>query len=135
MTAGQFGGWTPIAAEQTASGYGVAWRVPGADQYWVWNTDSSGNYVSDASGIVSGTSAALESFETSFNEDLNNDGVIGAPSLSNQPLFSYQGTDANGAQLYDVTWNVQGSHPFAVRVLVPQHPSTDSPQLPLCAAS
>ena len=125
VTAGQFTGWIPIAAQQTATGYGVAWRVPGADQYWVWNTDSSGNYVSDASGIVSGTSAALESLETSFNEDLNNDGVIGAPSLSNQPLFSYQGTDANGAQLYDVTWNVQGSHPFAVRVLVPQHPSSD----------
>jgi serralysin len=125
VAAGQFGAWTPIAAQQTATGYEVAWRVPGADQYWLWNTDSSGNYVSDASGIVSGTSAALESFETSFNEDLNNDGVIGAPSSSNQPLFAYQGTDANGAQLYDVTWNVQGSHPFAVRVLVPQHPSSD----------
>jgi serralysin len=125
VAAGQFGAWIPIAAQQTATGYEVAWRVPGADQYWVWNTDSSGNYVSDASGIVSGTSAALESFETSFNEDLNNDGVIGAPSSSNQPLFAYQGTDANGAQLYDVTWNVQGSHPFAVRVLVPQHPSSD----------
>ena len=125
VAAGQFGAWTSIAAQQTATGYEVAWRVPGADQYWLWNTDSSGNYVSDASGIVSGTSAALESFETSFNEDLNNDGVIGAPSSSNQPLFAYQGTDANGAQLYDVTWNVQGSHPFAVRVLVPQHPSSD----------
>ena len=63
--------------------------------------------------------------ETSFNHDLNNDGVIGAPPASNQPLFAYQGTDANGAQLYDVTWNDQGSHPFAVRVLVPEHPSTN----------
>ena len=101
--------------------------VPGADQYWVWNTDSGGNYVSDATDIVSGTSAAMESLETSFNADLNNDGVIGTPPPSDQPLFAYQGTDANGAQLYDVTWNVQGSHPFAVRVLVPQHPSRDYP--------
>ena len=31
--AGQFGGWTPIGAEQTASGYEVAWKVTGADQY------------------------------------------------------------------------------------------------------
>ena len=33
VTAGQFGGWTPIGAEQTASGYQVAWRWPSADQY------------------------------------------------------------------------------------------------------
>ena len=93
--------------------------------YQVWNTDSSGNYLSAPLNNVSGTSPALVSMETSFNHDLNNDGVIGAPPASNQPMFAYQGTDANGAQLYDVTWNVQGSHPFAVRVLIPQHPSTN----------
>ena len=43
----------------------------------MWNTDSSGNYVSNAIGIVSGTSAALQSLETSFHQDLNGDGVIG----------------------------------------------------------
>ena len=43
--AGQFGAWTPIGAEQTASGYDVAWKITGADQYTVWNTDSSGNYI------------------------------------------------------------------------------------------
>ena len=32
--------WVPIAAEQTASGYEVAWKVTGADQYTVWYTDS-----------------------------------------------------------------------------------------------
>ena len=38
--------WVPIGAEQTASGYEVAWKVTGADQYTVWNTDNSGNFVS-----------------------------------------------------------------------------------------
>ena len=33
VVAGQFGGWTPIGVEQTASGYQVAWKLPGADQY------------------------------------------------------------------------------------------------------
>ena len=33
VVAGQFGGWTPIGAEQTATGYEVAWKVAGADQY------------------------------------------------------------------------------------------------------
>ena len=44
VVAGQFGSWAPIGAEQTASGYDVAWKNPGADQYTVWSTDSSGNY-------------------------------------------------------------------------------------------
>ena len=46
VVAGQFGAWTPIGAEQTATGYEVAWKITGADQYTVWNTDSNGNYVS-----------------------------------------------------------------------------------------
>jgi cytochrome c2 len=122
---GEFGGLTPIAAQQTASGFEVAWRTPGADVYQVWDTDASGNYVSAPLSNVSGTDPALVSLETSFNDDLNNDGVIGAPSSSDQPLFAYQGTDANGAQVYDVTWNDQGNHPFAVRVLVPTDPSAN----------
>ena len=52
--AGQFGAWTPIGAEQTASGYEVAWKVTGADQYTVWNTDSSGNYVARSSALCRG---------------------------------------------------------------------------------
>ena len=74
----QFGGhWVPIAAEQTATGYEVAWKITGADQYTVWFTDNSGNYLSSAFDVASGTSAALQSFETSFQQDLNGDGVIG----------------------------------------------------------
>jgi hypothetical protein len=83
VVAGQFGGaWTPFGAEQTAGGYEVAWKNPGANQYTVWNTDSSGNYVSDTIGIVSGASTALEALETSFHQDLNGDGVIGVPSVA-----------------------------------------------------
>ena len=77
MTVGEFGSWTPIGAEKTASGYEVAWHVTGADQYSVWNTDSSGNYVSNTIGVVSGSSYALQSLEPSFHQDLNGDGVTG----------------------------------------------------------
>lgn len=34
--------WTPTGAVQAASGYEVAWKVTGADQYTIWNTDSNG---------------------------------------------------------------------------------------------
>ena len=46
FVAGQSGAWAPIGAEKTATGYEIAWQVPGTDQYAVWNTDSSGNYQS-----------------------------------------------------------------------------------------
>jgi hypothetical protein len=85
--AGQFGQWAPIGAEQTTSGYEVAWKVAGADQYAVWSTDSNGNYVSIALDTVSGTSAALQSIETSFQQDLNGDGVIGPPSASSPTVI------------------------------------------------
>ena len=76
VVAGQFGGFEPIGAVQTASGYDVAWEVPGANEYSVWSTDSNGNYIS-SDGVVSGTSYALESLEPIFHQDLNGDGVVG----------------------------------------------------------
>jgi hypothetical protein len=80
VVAGSLGGWTPIGVEQTTTGYEVAWKITGANQYTVWNTDSNGNYVSQAIGTVSGTDLGLESLENSFHQDLNGDGVIGPPA-------------------------------------------------------
>jgi hypothetical protein len=124
VVVGQFGAWTPFAAEQTASGYEVALRVPGADQYTIWFTDSSGNYLSSPFPGRAASGTELESYETSFDQDLNGDGTIGVPP-SSPPQFVYEGTDATGAQVYDVTWSNSGLQPFAVRVLTPQNPSSD----------
>ncbi len=79
ISSGQFGTWTPIGAEQTSTGYEVAWHVPNSDQYSIWTLDSNGNYITN-DGVLSGTSATLETFETSFHQDLNGDGVIGVPA-------------------------------------------------------
>ena len=79
VVAGQFGAWTLIGAEKTASGYEVAWALPGADQYAIWYLDNSGNYLSGPVGTVSGESSQLQSFEVSFQQDLNGDGRIGLP--------------------------------------------------------
>src|ERR1700736_5031919 len=92
VVAGEFGGWAPIGAEQTATGYEVAWKVAGADQYSVWNTDSDGNYIANAIGVVSGTSSTLKSLETSFHQDLNGDGVIGIPTASTTLIESFGST-------------------------------------------
>ena len=85
---GEFGAWTLIGAEATASGYEVAWKVSGQDTYTVWNTDSSGDYASSAIGAVPGESGAFEALETSFHQDLNGDGTIGAPMVTTESFGS-----------------------------------------------
>jgi Tryptophan-rich Synechocystis species C-terminal domain len=55
----------------------VAWKNTGTNT--AWNTDSSGKYVS-GTGAVAGSSTALESLETAFQQDLNGDGTIGLRS-------------------------------------------------------
>jgi beta-glucanase (GH16 family) len=78
VTAGEFGGWIPIGAIQTASGYDVAWKNTSTGQYTVWTTDNNGNRTGSASGgAASGTSYALESLEPVFHQDLNGDGIVG----------------------------------------------------------
>jgi len=102
FVAGQFGPWTPISAAPTASGYEVAWKVTGADAYTVWNTDSSGNFMSSIAAL-SVSDPALQSLETSFQQDFNGDGVIGSattvefslPTSNGSPFSMALGPDGN----------------------------------------
>jgi hypothetical protein len=48
----------------------------------VWNTDTNGNYISGATGAVSGSDPTLEALEPSFQQDLNGDGTIGVPAVA-----------------------------------------------------
>ncbi|OKO68562.1 hypothetical protein AC629_42020, partial [Bradyrhizobium sp. NAS80.1] len=74
VIAGQFGSsWTLLGTEQTSSGYEVAWKNTATGSFTVWNSDSNGNEVSGSSE----TAASIVSFETSFHQDLNGDGLIG----------------------------------------------------------
>ena len=97
IVVGQFGGFTAIAAAQTATGYEVALELLGAtqsaNQYAIWNTDSSGNYVSTAVPVVSGSSPLLELYEPSFKYDLNGDGTIGFPAGSAPTLIEFLRND------------------------------------------
>ena len=103
VVAGEFGTWAPIGAVQTANGYDVAWKVPGADQYTVWSTDSNGNYIASLTGYsVPGT--ALDALEATFHQDLNGDGTIGPVSMVIQVDGSTSLTEfANKFYLYDST--------------------------------
>jgi serralysin len=78
VTVGEFAGWAPVGAEPIAGGgYEVAWKNAGTNQFTVWDTDSSGDKVGNAIGVVSGTDPSLELIEPSFAQNLNGDGVIG----------------------------------------------------------
>ena len=123
VVAGQFDSWAPIGAEQTASGYEVAWKVTGADLYTVWATDSSGNYTSHITSnlsAVSGADYALQSLEPSFHQDLNHDEQIGVPTLASSQIFSSPSTqaDVNGDGRDDIVGfahsgvDVSQSHDF-----------------------
>src|SRR6185295_5253189 len=71
----------PVGAEQTATGFNIVWKNAATGQFNAWSTDSNGNYITTTLSLVSGSSAALKSLETSFNQDLNGDGTIGAPTV------------------------------------------------------
>src|SRR5581483_4345483 len=104
--------WSPIGAIQTASGYDIAWKMAGTDQYGIWTTDINGNYISNLTPAVSGSSTTLENFEAIFPQDLNGDGTIGVPAgtspasahvaQTSQPAFNGQtlphGTPAGAEQ-------------------------------------
>ncbi|MGY2904987.1 M10 family metallopeptidase C-terminal domain-containing protein [Bradyrhizobium sp. URHC0002] len=80
VAVGQIPGWAPIAGEQISGGYQVVWKASGSDLYTLWTTDSNGNFVSYIPAM-SGSSSVLKSAETTFQQDLNGDGVIGTPNV------------------------------------------------------
>src|SRR5262249_37686836 len=68
----------------------------------VSNTNGSGNYLSNAIGVVSGSDYALESLEPSFQLDLNRDGVIGPPKtvISDNGSTSLTQAGTTGAHFF-----------------------------------
>jgi serralysin len=76
---GSYAGWTVIGAEATSTGFEVAWHNATSNQYTFWYTDSSGNFVTNPTGAI-GNGTTVETYETSFHQDLNGDGVIGVPA-------------------------------------------------------
>jgi hypothetical protein len=58
----------------------VAFKDTVSGQFSIWNVNSSGNYISNIVGIAPGSSSAVQAQEPAFHQDLNGDGIIGAPS-------------------------------------------------------
>ena len=75
------GGTVMWGAEWKGDGYVVAWNN-GTDAYSFWTTDVSGRVVSQT-GYLSGTNTQMQAFESTLQQDLNADGVIG---INNAPF-------------------------------------------------
>ncbi|NEV00841.1 Ig-like domain-containing protein [Bradyrhizobium uaiense] len=101
VATGQFGTWSPVAAEATSSGYDIAWKDSVSGNFAVWTTDSNANFVSKILSNVSGTSSALESIEQVFHQDLNGDRVIGVPPVASTPIPATTSIEASGTTSLD----------------------------------
>ncbi|MCK1677122.1 M10 family metallopeptidase C-terminal domain-containing protein [Bradyrhizobium sp. 150] len=83
IVAGNYGAWSPVAAEQVSGGgYNVAWKNASTGYFSIWSTDSNGNFLSTLTPEVPGTDSRLISLETSFHQDLNGDGSLGAATIT-----------------------------------------------------
>ncbi|MGM4872160.1 M10 family metallopeptidase C-terminal domain-containing protein [Bradyrhizobium sp. 956_D2_N1_5] len=121
------GVWRAIGAEQSGSGYLIAWKVNGSDQYAVWNADSQGIYVSNAVMPTTGSDVALQSIETSFHQDLNGDGVIGVPAVTATVIESYGSTSlAVVGTHYSLFANGTSSGPTVTYGTTPMIASSDA---------
>ena len=118
--------WTPIGVEKTVTGYQVAWKDSSTGQFTVWNTDNSGNFASVALGVVPGTNTALQLLETTFQQDLNGNGIIGLPttvieafgatslfSAGNSYVFASVGTTSGPTLSYTGSPVVAGASTWA----------------------
>jgi hypothetical protein len=118
---GQNASWRAIGAEQISNGYSVWWQYGLADQFVQWTTDLAGNWVSNGA-FLTRTSYALQSNESTFQQDLNGDGTIGVVSseietVGNTKLaqvadmyFMYQGDGSSGVGArYAVTVGQDGA--------------------------
>ncbi|TYL84552.1 hypothetical protein FXB38_12745 [Bradyrhizobium cytisi] len=108
VVVGQFGGYTPIGVEAVTNGYEVAWKNTSTGQYSVWSTDTSGNYTGNFYMPGPGNSAAFETLETSFHQDLNGDGIIG---LARSAMIS--STEAIGTTALDLVGGNYSLDPVA----------------------
>ncbi|WP_245305415.1 M10 family metallopeptidase C-terminal domain-containing protein [Bradyrhizobium sp. LTSP857] len=83
ITAGQYGAWAPIGAEQVSGGgYDIAWKNSSSGLYSFWSTDSNGNFLSNLTSDLAGTNPTVKAYETVFHQDLNGDGATGAAPLA-----------------------------------------------------
>ena len=104
--------WTVLAAETVAGVNQVLWKNTSANRLHVWSLDSNWNWTS-SSGWDEPSSAEGQQLEVSFQQDLNGDGVIAAPTTAVETAGSTQLLQGTGKR-----YSVQGTTPGAAAVAI-----------------
>ena len=99
FVAGQFGDWTPIGAEQTASGYEVAWKIRRCRSVFGLDHRQQRQLHLEYCRYVGQLTSTLESFEPSFHQDLNGDGVIGAGTSAKSAMTLNSGASTDSPSM------------------------------------
>ena len=110
LAAGQFTGWSPMAAEKTSNGFVFAMHSGGSDQFIIWTLDNNANYVTNTAPM-SGSSTALKSYEASFQQDLNGDGVISPASAAPAAPADNVAHDTSTHDTADLIHAILSQHP------------------------
>src|SRR5260370_292499 len=97
--ADQVGAWATIGTQKTATGYEVAWKVFVSKKKTAYDIQVRLEFRRVLFGSW-GASYTLESLETSFHQDLNGDGMIGAPSQPAKVIAS-----SGSTSLVEVNYN------------------------------
>ena len=79
--AGQFGAWVPIGAVQTASGYDVAWEIPGRQRVYGLDHRQQRQLPLHISASCREPALRWNRSQPIFGQDLNGDGVIGTTTV------------------------------------------------------
>ena len=83
VTVGQFGGWTPVAAAQTATGYEVAFEAGGLRSIYDVEHSTAAAITSRAPSTRRWDRAPSWNRTSQLStDDLNGDGTIGIPAAS-----------------------------------------------------
>ncbi|NBU77099.1 MAG: hypothetical protein EBS30_18110, partial [Planctomycetes bacterium] len=104
--------WTVLAAETVAGVNQVLWKNTSANRLHVWSLDSNWNWTA-STGWDEPSSAEGQQLEVSFQQDLNGDGVIAAPTTALETAGSTQLLQGSGKR-----YSVQGTTPGAAAVAI-----------------
>ena len=92
VVAGQLGAWAPIGAEQTASGYEVAWKTRAPISTRSGTPTAAATTSPTSSPSCREPALRWNRLRRSFHQDLNGDGVIGVPAVPTTVIETFGST-------------------------------------------
>jgi len=104
--------WQVLAADTVGGVNQVLWRETSVNRLHIWSLDDAWNRTA-SSGLIDPASAEALQLESAFQQDLNSDGVIAAPSTAVESAGSIQLLQGSGNR-----YSVQGTTPGVAAIAI-----------------